>query len=155
MKTTRRTRALVLCVVVALIASACGNDGPTREEVRAFLDTTYQADPNRANTWLSTEAVKPTADRIAGRIKPRDRVVEQETEFMRQGDYAVAVFPEPQGSRIEFDGYEQVRNRYLPIIGGFWGPSPFSYGPRGNRGASPGGGVGGGGFRGGGVGAGK
>ncbi len=72
---------------------------------------------------------------------------------MRRDDYIVAVFPEASGSRIEFDDYDKVRNRYLPIIGGFWGPSPFSYGPLGGRGT--GGGAGGGGFRGGGPGAGK
>lgn len=104
-------------------------EGPSREEVRAFLDATYQADPNRANTWLSPEAVKPTADKIAARISPRDRITEQESEFMRQGDYIVAVFPEAQGSRAEFDDYQTVRNRYLPIIGGFWGGSPSPTGP--------------------------
>ncbi|MDP8954911.1 MAG: DUF4247 domain-containing protein [Actinomycetota bacterium] len=147
--------ALVLALVAALVATACGSSGPSREEVRAFLDATYEADPNRANTWLSGEAVKPTADRISARIRPRDRIAEQQAEFMRAGDYIVAVFPEAQGSRIEFDDYEKVRNRYLPIIGGFWGGSPFSYGPRGGRGPGGGGGVGGGGFRGGGTGAGK
>jgi hypothetical protein len=152
--TARRAGSrLALLLAVALVAVACGSSGPSREEVRAFLDATYEADPNRSATWLSNEAVRPTADRIAARIRPRDRFTEQEAEFMRQGDYIVAVFPEPTGSRIEFDDYAAVRNRYLPIIGGFWGPSPFSYGPRG--GSSTGGGVGGGGFRGGGVGSGK
>lgn len=153
MTTTRLLRALALLLVVALVAGACGSSGPTREEVRGFLDSTYEADPNRAGTWLSAEAVKPTADRIAARVKPRDRVAEQEAEFMREGDYAVAVFPEATGSRVELDEYSQVRNRYFPIIGGFWGGSPISYGPRGGPGT--GGGVGGGGFRGGGAGAGK
>ncbi len=150
----RGRRVLAIALAVALLATACGgSSGPSREEVRAFLDTTYMADPNRANIWLSNEAVKPTADKIAARVSPRDRFTEEGTEFMREGDYIVAVFPEPQGSRIEFDDYQTVRNRYLPIIGGFWGGSPGSYGPRGDRGSS--GGVGGGGFRGGGVGAGK
>ncbi len=153
MTASRRTRVLALALAVTLLATACGSRGPSQEEVRAFLDATYEADPNRANTWLSPEAVKPTADTIAARINPRDRIDEQGSEFMRNGDYIVAVFPEPQGSRIEFDDYETVRNRYLPIIGGFWGRSPISYGPLGGRGT--GGGIGGGGFRGGGVGAGK
>ncbi len=156
MTVTWPVRALALALVVALVAGACGDSGPSREEVRAFLDSTYEADPNRSNTWLSAEAVKPTADKIAARIKPRDRFAEQEAEFMREGDYIVATFPEAQGSRIEFDDYQKVRNRYLPIIGGFWGGSPFSYGPRGRPGIGGGtGGPGGGGFRGGGVGAGK
>jgi hypothetical protein len=150
---TRRSRALVVGLVVALLLSSCGSSGPSREEVRAFLDTTYEADPNRANTWLSDQDVAATADRISGRIGARDRFTEQEATFMRRDDYIVAVFPEPSGSRVEYDDYEKVRNRYLPIIGGFWGPSPFSYGPRGGRGT--GGGAGGGGFRGGGPGAGK
>lgn len=150
---TRRSRALVVGLVGALLLSSCGSSGPSREEVRAFLDTTYEADPNRANTWLSDQDVAATADRISGRIGARDRFTEQEATFMRRDDYIVAVFPEPSGSRVEYDDYEKVRNRYLPIIGGFWGPSPFSYGPRGSRGA--GSGAGGGGFRGGGPGAGK
>lgn len=150
---TARSRALALVLVAALVLSACGSSGPSREEVRAFLDTTYRADPNRSNTWLSDQDVAATADRISERIGPRDRFTEEESTFMRRDDYIVAVFPEPSGSRIEFDDYDKVRNRYLPIIGGFWGPSPFSYGPRGGRGT--GGGVGGGGFRGGGPGAGK
>ena len=147
---TGRGRALVVGLVLALVVSSCGgSSGPSREEVRAFLDATYQADPNRDNTWLSDQAVAATADRIAERIDARDRFTEQEATFMRQEDYIVAVFPEASGSRIEFDDYDKVRNRYLPIIGGFWGPSPFSYGPRGVPSS------GGGGFRGGGPGSGK
>ena len=146
-------RALVLGLVAALILSACGSSGPSMEKVRAFLDATYQADVNRANTWLSDQDVAATADRIAEFVRPRDRLMEQEATFMRANDYIVAVFPEASGSRVEFDDYETARTRYLPIIGGFWGPSPFSYGPRGGRGT--GGGVGGGGFRGGGPGFGK
>lgn len=148
--TRTRSRALVVGLVLAVVLSSCGgSSGPSREEVRAFLDTTYEADPNRDNTWLSDQDVAATADRIAEKIGPRDRVTEQEAIFMRRDDYIVAVFPEPSGSRIEYDDYEKVRNRYLPIIGGFWGGSPFSYGPRG----APS--TGGGGFRGGGPGAGK
>ena len=147
---TGRSRALVVGLVLALVLSSCGGSrGPSREEVRAFLDTTYEADPNRENTWLSDQDVASTADRISEKIGPRDRVTEQEAIFMRRDDYIVAVFPEASGSRIEYDDYDKVRNRYLPIIGGFWGGSPFSYGPRG----APSGG--GGGFRGGGPGAGK
>ncbi len=146
-------KATVLGLVVALILSACGSSGPSMEEVRAYLDTTYEADPNRPNTWLSDQDVATTTDRIAEFVRPRDRIMEQEATFMRANDYIVAVFPEASGSRVEFDNYERARTRYLPIIGGFWGPSPFSYGPRGGQGT--GGGVGGGGFRGGGPGVGK
>lgn len=146
-------RTLAIGVVMALILSACGSSGQSREKVRAFLDATYEADPNRAATWLSDQPVAGTADRIREFVRPRDVVTEQGSTFMRANDYMVAVFPEATGSRIEFDDYATVRNRYIPIIGGFWGPSPFSYGPRGGRGT--GGGIGGGGFRGGGAGFGK
>ncbi len=150
-RTGRNT--IAIGVVLVLILSACGSSGRPREEVRGFIDANYEADPNRANTWLSDQPVDATADRIAEFVRPRDVITEQESTFMRANDYMVAVFPEPTGSRIEFDDYEKVRNRYLPIIGGFWGPSPLSYGPRGGRGT--GGGFGGGGFRGGGSGFGK
>lgn len=151
---TRTTGASAVAwgVLVALVLSACGSSGPSQEEVRAFLDTTYQADPSRANTWLSDQAVAPTADRIAERIGPRDRIMEEEATFMRANDYIVAVFPEAEGSRVEFDDYQTAHTRYLPIIGGFWGPSPISYGPRGGPSAGD---SGGGGFRGGGPGLGK
>ena len=148
---TARGRALAVVLVAALALSACGPSGPSRQEVRAFIDTTYRADPNRANTWLSDQPVGPTADRITERIGPRDRFTEQESTFMRRDDYIVAVLPEASGSRVELDDHDKVRNRYLPIIGGFWGSSPTSYGPRGERGS----GGGGGGFRGGGPGFGK
>ena len=93
-----------------------------------------------------------TADQIAGQVGPRDRFTEEQATFMRNRDYVVAVFPEPTGSRVELDRYEQMRNRYPILIGGYWGGSPRSYGPRGEGASRTGGG---GGFRGGGPGAGK
>lgn len=146
-RTGRRTVAIA--VVIVLVLSACGSSGQSREKVRAFLDATYEADPNRDNTWLSDQPVEASADRIADFVRPRDVVTEQQATFMRANDYMVAVFPETSGSRIEFDDYQTVRNRYLPIIGGFWGASPRGYGPLGRPS------TGGGGFRGGGPGFGK
>ena len=143
-----------LLVAVALVAGCSTDTGPTREAVRGYLDATYRADPARADTWLSGAAVDTTADQIAGRVGPRDRFTEEQATFMRNRDYVVAVFPEASGSRVELDRYEQMRNRYPLLIGGYWGGSPRSYGPRG-EGASRTGGAGGGGFRGGGPGAGK
>ncbi len=138
-------RRLAAATLVLLFVSGCGS-GPTLEEVRAFLDATFQADPQRANTWLSDNPVQPTADTIAGRIDPGDTFTEQQATFMRNDEYVVAVFPEGTGSRVELDDYERMRTRYLPIIAPFWGPSPGTYGPRGDRG---------GGFSGGGTGFGK
>ncbi len=138
-------------VLVSSVAAGCGEDGPSREEIRAFLDSTFEADPDRSDTWLSDEPVDETADTIEAEIGSQDRVEEDDAVFMRDGDWAVAVFPEPSGSRIEYDDYDRIRRRYVPFIGGFWGATPGSYGPRGG----PGSGSGGGGFRGGGPGVGK
>ena len=137
-----RTVTLALCL---LMLAACAGS-PSREEVRGFLDANYEADAQRADTWLSSETVGPTADLIAARIDPEDRFTEEQATFMRSREYMVGVFPEPAGSRVEFDDYDRMRTRYLPIIAPFWGRSPGSYGPRGDRG---------GGFRGGGFGFGK
>lgn len=141
-----RVVALVLAV---LVVAGCGSS-PSRQDVEAFLDANYAADPGRSDTWRSAQPVQPTADKIAERVEPRDRFAEQQATFMRDGEYIVAVFPEASGSRVELDTYDRARTRYLPIIGGYWGPSPTSYGPRGERASSTGGG-----FRGGGPGSGK
>ncbi|MPY91527.1 MAG: DUF4247 domain-containing protein [Acidimicrobiia bacterium] len=140
----------LVALALALLLVGCGSSSPSRQEVEAFLDTTFEADPGRANTWRSAQPVQPTADGIAERVDPRDRFTEEQAEFMRDGEYIVAVFPEPSGSRVELDDYRRVRNRYLPLIGGYWGASPNSYGPRGERASNTGGG-----FRGGGPGVGK
>lgn len=146
----RLGRALVLALVPALLISLPGcamtADGPSREEIRAYLDATFDSDPNRPNTWLSDEPVEETADTIEDEVEPRDRVEEGQAVFMRDDDWAIAVFPEPSGSRIQYDDYNRIRTRYLPLIGGFWGVGLGSYGPRGTPG---------GGFRGGGPGFGK
>jgi hypothetical protein len=146
-------RLCAVLVALVLVAGCSTDSGPTREAVRGFLDATYDADPARANTWRSGAAVDVTADQIAGRVGPRDRFTEEQATFMRNRDYVVAVFPEQSGSRVELDRYEQMRNRYPILIGGYWGGSPRSYGPRGEGASRTGGGVGG--FRGGGPGAGK
>ena len=138
-------RALAAVLLLAMVAG-CGVTSATREEVRAFLDANFTADSERTGVWLSEQPVEPTADQIAEAVDPRDRFTEQESSFMRGREYMVAVFPEATGSRIEFDDYDRMRTRYLPFILPFWGPSPTTYGPRGDRG---------GGFRGGGTGFGK
>lgn len=149
-RNARLARALVLALVPVLLVSLPGcvmiADGPSREEIRAFLDANFDSDPDRPNTWLSDASVEETADTIESEVRPRDRVEEEQAVFMRADDWAIAVFPEPSGARIEYDDYNRIRTRYFPLIGGFWGPGLGSYGPRG----SPGGG-----FRGGGPGFGK
>ena len=147
--TARLLRACALAVTLALLAG-CALAGASREEVRAFLDSNYVDDPGRRNTWISPAPVEQTADRIGERIDPRDRFSEDQAVFMRNREYAVAVFPEASGSRIEFDDYDRIRRRYPLLIGGYWGLSPTSYGPRGERASRTGGG-----FRGGGPGFGK
>lgn len=147
----RRLPAWALAVLLTVVVGCASESGPSREAVRAFLDSTYAYDQARADTWLSSAGVDPTADRIADEIGPRDRFTEDQATFMRNRDYVVAVFPEGTGSRVEFDSYDRIRNRYPLLIGGYWGRSPRSYGPLG-EGASR---TGGGGFRGGGPGAGK
>lgn len=150
-------RLLRVCALVLLLGTlaGCGSSGPSREEVRGYLDSTYEADPNRSNTWLSNEPVPATADRISARVNPTDRFTESDAEFMRNREYIVAVFPEAGGSRVEFDSHERMYNRYPIFIGGYWGRSPLSYGPRGRSASRTGGGFSGGGFRGGGPGVGK
>ena len=138
-------RLLAAALLLTMVAS-CGVTSAPREEVRAFLDASFAADPDRRGVWLSEQPVEPTADAIAQAVDPRDRFSEQDATFMRGREYMVAVFPESAGSRIEFDDYDRMRTRYLPFILPFWGPSPTTYGPRGDRG---------GGFRGGGTGFGK
>lgn len=140
---------LVALIVAALLLPSCASPLP-REEVRAFLDTTYQADPERSDTWLSPDPVPQTADAIAARVDPRDRFQEQQADFMRAREYAIAVFPADQGARIEFDRYDNIYHRHTNFVGGFWGRTPTSYGPRGERASRVGGG-----FRGGGPGFGK
>lgn len=141
-----------LVVALVLIAGCALESGPTQEAVRGYLDATYATDAARADTWLSGTPVDVTADQIADEIGPRDRFTEQQATFMRNRDYIVAVFPEPTGSRVELDRHERMHNRYPLLIGGFWGRSPRSYGPLGERASRTGGA---GGFRGGGPGAGK
>jgi hypothetical protein len=148
---TLAVRACALGLAIVVLGACSLDDGPSREAVRAFLDANYVDDEAREDTWLSSTAVEATADEIAEEINPRDRFTEDEATFMRNGDYIVAVFPEPPGSRVEFDSYDRIRNRYPLLIGGYWGLSPRSYGPLG-EGASR---TGGGGFRGGGPGSGK
>lgn len=148
----RLVRACALAVVLALVAGCTANDGPSREAVRAYLDATYADDDARADTWLSSTSVEATADQIAEEIGPRDRFSEDQAAFMRNGDYIVAVFPEPSGARVELDDHERMRNRYPILIGGYWGLSPRSYGPLGEGASRT---AGGGGFRGGGPGFGK
>ena len=145
----RRVRACALAVALALLVG-CASGGASREAVRAFLDSTYRDDADRRNTWFSPAPVEETADRIAERVDPRDRFSEEQAVFMRNREYIVAVFPQPSGSRIEFDDYDVIRSRYPLLIGGYWGLSPTSYGPRGERASRTGGG-----FRGGGPGFGK
>ena len=136
---------------MALVAGCGSVDGrASREEVRAFLDATYRDDPGRQGTWLAGEPVEQAADRIADEMRPRDRFSEQQAVFMRNDSYIVAVFPEAAGSRIELGDYDRVRRAYPLLIGGYWGPSPTSYGPFGERASRTGGG-----FRGGGPGSGK
>lgn len=139
-------RRLLAGVLLLALVAACGTSSVPREEARAFLDATFAADPERAGVWLSEQPVEAAANTIAARVSPRDTFTEQEATFMRGREYIVAVFPEPTGSRIELDDYDRMRTRYLPFILPFWGPSPSTYGPRGDRG---------GGFRGGGPGFGK
>lgn len=146
----RRLRRVVSALLLLAVIAGCAPAGATREQVRAHLDATYETDPARSGTWLSSQSVDQTADAIAGRINPRDRFTEQQTVFMRNRDWMVAVFPEATGSRVEFDEYSRMRTRYLPFIVGYWGSGPRSYGPRGERASRAGGG-----FRGGGPGAGK
>ena len=138
-------RRLLTCALLLALVAACTPSAP-REEARAFLDASFTADSARAGVWLSQQPVEPTADTIAGAVNPRDIFTEQQATFMRGGEYIVGVFPEATGSRIELDDYDRMRTRYLPLILPFWGPSPTTYGPRGDRG---------GGFRGGGIGFGK
>lgn len=138
-------RLLAGTFMLALVA-ACGVSSAPRQEARAFLDAAFADDPNRGGVWLSEQPVEPTADTIADAVNPRDRFTEQGTTFMRGREYIIAVFPEPAGARIELGDYDRMRTRYLPFIVPFWGPSPTTYGPRGDRG---------GGFRGGGTGSGK
>ena len=175
----RRRGALVLAAVVAALLAGCGDDedaGPSREEIRTFLDTTFQRAPGESNTWRSEQPVTETADSIDRAILPRDRVSTSSEDlsaeerrtaeeagtvpggelvdgavFMRADEWAVAVLPaEPSGSRIEYDDYDRVYNRYGSSLFLFWGASPFGYGPRGVPGTGAGGGI-----RGGGPGAGK
>lgn len=146
----RWAAAAVIVLVVSLIAG-CGATGATGTQVRAFLDQTYDDDTGRRNTWRSGTSVDQTADRIAAEVGPKDRFTEDQTTFMRNRDYIVAVFPEETGSRIEYDTHQRMYNRYPILIGGFWGSRPGSYGPLGSGGSR----VGGGGFRGGGPGFGK
>ena len=149
----RRVQVCALVVAVALLAGCGSGTGPTQEAVRGYLDATYAADTARSDTWLSGAAVDVTAEQIADEVGPRDRFTEGQGTFMRNRDYIVAVFPEPTGSRVELDRHERMHNRYPLIIGGYWGRSSRSYGPRGEGASSTRGG--GGGFRGGGPGAGK
>ena len=134
-------RRLAAAVLLVLFVAGCGST-PSRENVRAFLDATFQADPQRDDTWLSNAPVAATADTIAEEIEPNDLFTEQQATFMRNREYVVAVFPEATGARVELDDYDRMRTRYLPIIAPFWGPSPGTYGPRGNRGGFRGGGSG-------------
>ena len=134
-------RRLAAATLLVLFVAGCGST-VSREEVRAFLDASFQADPQRDDTWLSDASVTSTADTIAAEIQPEDLFTEQQATFMRSREYVVAVFPEATGSRIELDDYDRMRTRYLPFIAPFWGPSPGTYGPRGDRGGFRGGGSG-------------
>ncbi len=147
---TRARPALLAVLAAALVLGGCTAPSPQRADLRAFLDATFE--PAGAGVWRSAQAVEPTADLVAGRMAPRDRFTEQGSAFLRARDYAVAVLPEGSGSRVELDDHDRVRTRYLPLIVGYWGRSPTSYGPRGPTASRP---SSGGGFRGGGPGTGK
>lgn len=92
----------------------------------------------RSQVFASTRSPVATANQIADRWRPADRVSHPAGTFLRYADTIVAVVPAAGGSRIHVDDDNEGYRRWHPYVGGFWGTG-IGRG-EGFRGGGPGGG---------------
>ncbi len=131
--------ALVLVGATGLFAVLRGSGS-----MRSYLQDSYalvsSEDGGRSLVFASPDSPSLTAQRIASRWKPADRINDPGGLFLRYRDDMVVVTSDGSGgSRIHVDDDRRGYARWYPYIGGYWG----TFSGRGET------------FRGGGPGAGK
>jgi hypothetical protein len=119
-----------LALIVAAVLAVSGVVGVvtllSAGSVRSWIDGTFtrvSGQPGgRSLVYSSTQPPLSTADRIAGRWRPSDRLNEPGGSFLRYRDTIVAVTGDGgRGSRIYVDDDDDGYARWYPYLGGWWG----------------------------------
>lgn len=123
-----------LIVLVSVLFSRGSVSGYIRDSYRQVSSQ----DAGRSQVFASAAAVGATADRIAGRYRPDDRVSSPQGQFLRYDDVIVGVTPTSGGSQIYLDDEDRGYRRWAAFVGPSWRPSVGR--GEGFRGGGPGGG---------------
>jgi Domain of unknown function (DUF4247) len=132
-----RLRCWIAAAATAVALAGCGSTS-----LNGYLQDNYRQvtseDGGRSRVFASTAAAAVTADRIADRFRPLDRVSRPQGQFLRYDDVIVGVTPSGGGSRIYLDPSDRGYRRWAVFVGTRWRP-PVGRG-EGFRGGGPGGG---------------
>lgn len=116
-----RLRLGVAAAAMAVALAGCGSTS-----LGGYLQDNYRQvtsqDAGRSRVFASTAAAAVTADQIAGRFRPLDRVRSPQGQFLRYDDVIVGVTPTGAGSRIYLDPSDRGYRRWAAFVGPRWRP---------------------------------
>jgi hypothetical protein len=141
---TRGSRGVLLGVSALLVLGGAAGlirllttAGSVSDYIRDEYRPVSRSADGRSEVYAAGTGPVQTADRIAGRWRPADRINDPGGVFLRYSALMVAVASDgARGSRIYVDPEREGYARWYPYVGGWWGT--FSGTGEGFRGGGPG-----------------